>query len=121
MTTSLDRTPDASANFAEASGDAHLAACSLHLLLAQHGELVDLPARWEINGGEVRPIIEHRHPDGLRMAQQIADALELPLHVRRITANDGERLDSYHAEGRWGGANWYLSGFGLPAEGGEPR
>lgn len=119
MTTSLDRAPETSGKLPEVPGDAHLAACALHLLLAQHPELVDLPIRWEINGGEVRPFVEHRHLDGLHMAQQLADALELPLLTRRITANDGELLDSYTAEGRWGGADWYLSGFALVAEGGE--
>ncbi|WP_152627631.1 hypothetical protein [Streptacidiphilus melanogenes] len=117
MSISLDRPANLCTD--EVAGDAHLAACALHLLLAQHPALVDLPVRWEIEGGEVRPVIEHRHQDGARIGRQIAEALELEFLCSPMIASDGERLDHFRGEGRWGGADWFLSGFGLIAEGGD--
>jgi hypothetical protein len=99
-------------------GDAHLAACALHLLLAQHPDLVDLPIRWEIEGGTVIPRLPHRDTRTLAMAQLVADALELELHSHAFTATDGVRMHSIWLEGRWGGAAWTINAYGL-AEGGD--
>jgi hypothetical protein len=112
------RPAETSRNLQEVPGDARLASAALHFLLATHAELVDLPLRWEIEGGTVIPRLPHRDTRTLAMAQLVADALELELHSHAFTATDGVRMHSIWLDGRWGGAAWMINAYGL-AEGGD--
>lgn len=104
----------------ELRADAHIAAASLHLLLAQHPELVDLPIRWEIEAGTVAPRLPHGDQETPRMAGLLAAALELPVHSSPFTATSGVRMLHIWCDGRWGGTEWQLTAYGL-AEDGDPR
>jgi hypothetical protein len=100
-------------------GDAHLAACSLHLLLAQHPELVDMPFEWRITAdGTVRPMVEVDHPQGRIATELLAAALELDITVGPFRSRDGQACEALYVTGRWGGALWRATVF-VPAEGGD--
>lgn len=123
MTISLDRPTAAPATTAakldEVPGDAHLASAALHLLLATHPEIVDLPFEWRIaTDGTVRPMIEVDHPRGREAAEMLAAALELDIKASCFKSREGQLCESLSIKGRWGGAAWLGTVF-VPAEGGD--
>lgn len=83
--------------------DASVSAAALHLLLAQHAELADLPVEWRITlDRTIEPTIAVDHPEGERSTRLLAAALELD-----VTAfNYGDHKAALRFEGRWGGAAW---------------
>lgn len=86
--------------------DAGISATALHLLLATHPELVDLPFAWPIDlDAVIRPFITVDHPRGEESLRRLAAALELEVEVFQYgTAEDPKA--SLRADGRWGGAAW---------------
>lgn len=95
-------------------GDAHLAACALHLLLAQHGELAAFEFEWRIDHlGVIRPGLPVDHPDIVEATQALGRALELPMRSEEYTSkSDGVHRFCVTVIGRWGGAEWKCSNYG---------
>lgn len=88
---------------------ASISAAALHLLLATHPELDDLPVAWNIDSDRViRPFIVVYHPDGERAVKLIAAALELDTAESPFANHDGERSKSVQFDGRWGGAAFQM-------------
>jgi len=103
----------------EHRAEASLSVAALHLLLATHDELDDLPVEWTIDVERViRPFMTVRHPDCAKAAQLLADALELDIRTNDFD-DGGIPTRSLYVQGRRGGASW---GFGAYAtrEAGEP-
>jgi hypothetical protein len=87
--------------------DAGMSAAALHLLLAQHPELVELPIVWQIEADAViRPFLPVDHAVCHQAALLLAAALELELSRSTYTTTDGVLMLSLRVEGRWGGAHW---------------
>jgi hypothetical protein len=87
--------------------DASISAGALHLLLARHDELAELPIEWRIDLDRViRPFMTVRHPDCVKAARLIAAALELDIVEGGAFESDGVSTRSLYVEGRWGGAQW---------------
>lgn len=98
----------------QVAGDVHLAAAALHLLLATHPEIVEIPFTWRIDpSGILRPGLDVDHPDAVRATELLAAALELPMQIEEYTSKvDGVRRFCVTAIGRWGGAEWKCSNYG---------
>lgn len=89
------------------SGDASIAAAAMHLMLATHAELENLPIVWQIDLDTViRPFVAVDHPGATRATRLLAAALELPITISRYTDPNGTDSMSLSIDGRWGGASW---------------
>lgn len=85
---------------------ASVSAAALHLLLATHPEIDDLPIAWGIDVDRIiRPFITVDHPQAEQSMRLLAAALELDLEIRPYGTVDDPKC-SLRAEGRWGGAGW---------------
>ena len=90
----------------EHRAEASLSVAALHLLLATHDELDELPIEWTIDVERViRPSMRVRHPDCAKAARLLADALELDLRTNDFS-DGGIPTRSLYVQGRWGGASW---------------
>ncbi|WP_152626499.1 hypothetical protein [Streptacidiphilus carbonis] len=86
-----------------------MSATVLHLLLATHLELDELPIVWQIElDHTIRPSIAVDHPDGERATRLLGAALELDVHVSSYAAAAGHLSQVLRIEGRWGGASWSM-------------
>jgi hypothetical protein len=86
---------------------AHISAAALHLLLATHPELDDLPFAWTIDDDRViRPFITVAHERGEESLRLLAAALELDVHANGYESAEHGPMQSLRCEGRWGGATW---------------
>jgi len=93
----------------EHRAEASLSVAALHLLLATHEELDDLPVEWIIRlNRTVEAFITVRHPDGERATRLIAAALEIEVDEHEFS-DRGVPTRSLRVEGRWGGASWYFT------------
>jgi hypothetical protein len=108
----------------ELRADASISAAALHLLLAQHAELVELEMEWRIDGADavIRPNLSVDHPDTFQATELLARALELPLQSSAYTSGaDGHRRLCITVQGRWGGAQWRSINYCAdPAPKGQP-
>jgi hypothetical protein len=88
---------------------ASMSATVLHLLLATHLELDELPITWQIElDHTIRPFIAVDHPDAERATRLLGAALELDVDVSTYTAAAGHLSQCLRVEGRWGGATWCM-------------
>ena len=88
--------------------DMSVSASALHLLLARHREIVDLPLEWRIDRqGVVSPFLPVNDEQCEQAAQLLAAALELTVELFEYQ-HEGVPMRSYRVEGRWGGAPWWF-------------
>lgn len=93
----------------EPRAEASLSVAALHLLLATHEELDDLPVEWISHlNRTIEAFITVRHTDGERATRLIAAALELDVDENDFS-DKGIPTRSLRVEGRWGGARWFFT------------
>ena len=86
---------------------AHISAAALHLLLATHPELDDLPFAWTIDDDRtIRPFITVANDRGEESLRLLAAALELDVYASGYDSEEHGPMQSLRAGGRWGGADW---------------
>jgi hypothetical protein len=94
--------------------EASLSVAALHLLLATHGELDELPVEWHIDlDRTIRPFLPVDHPQCAEAARLLASALELTVHLSDFTGVEGIPMRSHRVEGRWGGAHWLFVAYAV--------
>jgi hypothetical protein len=99
--------------------EASLSAAALHLLLATHPELDELPIEWIIGLDRgIRPFMTVRHPDCAKAARLLGAALELDIKTSNFTDN-GIPTRSLYVQGRWGGARWDFVAYAAREAGGR--
>jgi hypothetical protein len=82
-------------------------AAALHLLLATHPEVDDLPFAWWIGlDGKIYPSITVAHHRGEESLRLLAGALELDVRENGYESEEHGPMMSLTADGRWGGATW---------------
>jgi hypothetical protein len=82
-------------------------AAALHLLLATHPELDDLPFGWQIErNGTIYPFVTVAHDRGEESLRLLAAALELDVRENGYESEEHGPMQSLTADGRWGGATW---------------
>lgn len=87
--------------------DASVSAAALHLLLATHPEVNELPVDWNIDVDRtIRPFLPVDHPQTADAARLLAVALELEVELHDYASAEGVPMRSHRVEGRWGGAAW---------------
>ncbi|MHA6761839.1 hypothetical protein [Streptacidiphilus sp. PAMC 29251] len=87
---------------------AHISAAALHLLLATHPEVDELPFGWRIElDATIYPFITVAHDRGEESLRLLAAALELEVEAHDYDSAQHGPMQSLRAEGRWGGADWF--------------
>jgi hypothetical protein len=87
--------------------DASISAAALHLLLATHPELEELPIGWRIElDGTIYPFITVANDRGEESLRLLAAALELDVRENAYESEEHGPMMSLSADGRWGGATW---------------